>query len=63
MAGFLNRHPFLKTQRAKSVDSAHINCATEAKIRLWFDLFKIPEIKAILLENRYNKDEASIMEG
>ena len=63
MAGFLNRHPFLKTQRAKSVDSVRMNYATEAKIRLWFNLFKIPEIKAIRPENRYNKDEAGIMEG
>ena len=63
MAGFLSRHPSLKTQRAKPVDSVRINCATEAKIRPWFDLFKVPEIKAILAENRYNKDEAGIMEG
>jgi len=40
-----------------------MNCATEAKIRPWFNLFKIPEIKAIRPENRYNKDEAGIMEG
>jgi hypothetical protein len=45
------------------VDSVRINCATEVKIRPWFDLFKVPEIKAILAENRYNKDEAGIMEG
>jgi len=63
MAGFLNRHPFLKTQRAKLVDSVRMNCVTEAKIRPWFNLFKILEIKAIRLENRYNKDEAGIMEG
>jgi 4-hydroxybenzoate polyprenyltransferase len=63
MEGFLKRHPFLKTQRAKVVDVDRINCATEATIRPWFNLFHIPEVKAILPENRWNKDEAGIMEG
>jgi len=40
-----------------------MNCITEAKIQLWFNLFKILEIKAIRLENRYNKDKASIIKG
>jgi len=40
-----------------------MNYATEAKIRPWFNLFKIPEIKAIRPENRYNKDKAGIIEG
>ena len=63
MAGFLRRHPFLKTQRAKLVDKARLYYATEEKIRLWFDLFNIPEIKAIFPENRYNKDKAGIIKG
>ena len=41
----------------------NINYVTEVKIWLWFDLFKILEIKAILLKNRYNKDEAGIIDG
>ena len=40
-----------------------MNCVTEAKIRPWFNLFKILEIKAIRLENHYNKDKAGIIEG
>ena len=45
------------------MDLTNINYVTEVKIWLWFDLFKILEIKAILLKNRYNKDEASNIEG
>ena len=63
MQGFLARHPFLKTQRTKLVDSNRIHEATETTIRPWFNLFKIPEVQAILPENRWNKDEAGIMEG
>ena len=63
MEGFLRRHPYLKTQRARVVDADRIHCATEATIRPWFNLFQIPEVKAILPENRWNKDEAGIMEG
>jgi len=63
MEGFLKRHPFLRTQRARVVDANRINSATEAIIRPWFSLFQIPEVKAILPENRWNKDEAGIMEG
>jgi len=40
-----------------------MNYVTEVKIRPWFNLFKIPEIKVIQLENCYNKDKTSIIKG
>lgn len=45
------------------VDLNRIYAVTEARIRPWFDLFKIPEVQAILPENRWNKDEAGIIKG
>ena len=45
------------------MDKARLHCVTEEKIRPLFDLFKVLEIKAIFPENRYNKDEAGIIEG
>ena len=40
-----------------------INGATDAVIRSWFLLLKIPAIKDILLANRHNFDEFGLMEG
>jgi DDE superfamily endonuclease/Tc5 transposase DNA-binding domain/helix-turn-helix, Psq domain len=60
---FLRRNPSLCTQRAHSRESARINGATTEVIRPWFNRLHISEIQAIKPENRYNMDEAGIMEG
>jgi len=60
---FIARNPVLKTQRAKPIDLKRVHAATEATIRPWFDHFRIPSILKIKPENRWNKDEAGIMEG
>jgi 4-hydroxybenzoate polyprenyltransferase len=61
--GFLRRNPAIRTKRAKRMDSARINGATTEIIRQWFRLLAIPAIKAIKPENRWNMDEAGLMEG
>jgi 4-hydroxybenzoate polyprenyltransferase len=60
---FLKRNPILRTKRQYSIDSVRVNGATSEIIKLWFQKFQIPEIKAIKPENRWNMDEAGIMEG
>lgn len=63
LQGFLRRNPVIKTQRSKSIDSKRVNGATTDIIRRWFKYFEIPEVKAIKPENRWNMDEAGILEG
>jgi DDE superfamily endonuclease/Tc5 transposase DNA-binding domain len=63
MQAFLRRNPSLRTQRAHSRESARINGATTEVIRPWFNRLHISEIHTIKPENRYNMDEAGIMEG
>jgi hypothetical protein len=46
-----------------TVDSVRVNGATSDIIKLWFQKLAVPAIKAILPENRWNMDEAGIMEG
>ncbi|KAL2125908.1 hypothetical protein VTI74DRAFT_2290 [Chaetomium olivicolor] len=60
---FLARHPILKTQRARSMEHTRVNGATEDVIRPWFSHLAIPTIKAIKPANRWNIDEADIIEG
>jgi 4-hydroxybenzoate polyprenyltransferase len=60
---FIDRHPFLKTQRSKSMEHTQVNGATIDVIRGWFPYLNVPAIKAIKPTNRYNMDEAGIMEG
>jgi len=60
---FLRRNPILKTKRQITVDSVRVNGATTDIIKAWFQYFELPAIKAIRLENRWNMDEAGIMEG
>ena len=38
MERFLKRHPVLRTQRARRIDSARVNGATSPVIRAWFPL-------------------------
>jgi DDE superfamily endonuclease/Tc5 transposase DNA-binding domain/helix-turn-helix, Psq domain len=61
--GFLRRNPAIQTKRAKPMDSARLNGATTEVIRHWFRLLLIPAITAIKPENRWNMDEAGLLEG
>jgi hypothetical protein len=63
MQAFLRRNPSVCTQKAHSRESARVNGATTEVIKPWFDYFYIPEVRTIKPENRYNMDEAGIMEG
>ena len=60
---FLNRHPVLKTQKPRRVDSARLKCATEEVIRPWFNYLRIPAVYKIPPQFRYNVDEAGLAEG
>jgi 4-hydroxybenzoate polyprenyltransferase len=63
MARFLARHPALGTKRTRSIEHARVNSATIPVIKAWFPYLAVPEIKAIKPANRWNMDEAGIMEG
>jgi 4-hydroxybenzoate polyprenyltransferase len=60
---FIARNPILRTKKQVSVDSVRVNGATSDIIKLWFQKLAVPVIKAIAPENRWNMDEAGIMEG
>ena len=63
MAGFLRRNPVLKTKKQFRIDSTYVNDVTSDIIKAWFQKLEIPTIKAIKPENRWNIDEAGIIEG
>jgi 4-hydroxybenzoate polyprenyltransferase len=63
MASFLQRNPILKTKKQLCIDSTRVNGATSEIIKKWWPRLAIPGIKAIKPENRYNMDEAGIIEG
>jgi len=63
MAGFLRRNPILRTKKQLLIDSVRVNGATSNIIKLWFQKLELPAIKAIKPDNRWNMDEAGIMEG
>jgi hypothetical protein len=63
MAGFLRRNPILRTKRQLHIDSTRVNGATTEIIKKWWPKLTILAIKAIKPDNRYNMDEAGIMEG
>jgi hypothetical protein len=58
MAGFLCRIPVLKTKKQFRIDSVRVNSVTSDILKAWFQKLKIPAIKAIKLENRWNIDKA-----
>ena len=60
---FLNRHPVLKTQKPRRVDSARLKCAIDEVIRPWFDYLRIPAVQKIPSQFRYNIDEAGLAKG
>jgi 4-hydroxybenzoate polyprenyltransferase len=63
MAGFLYRNPVLKTKKQFKFDSIRVNSVTSDILKAWFQKLKIPAIRAIKPENRWNIDEAGIIEG
>ena len=63
MDGFLRQNPILRTKKRFHIDSARVNGTTTEVIKKWFQKLTIPDIKAIKLKNRWNIDEAGIMEG
>ena len=60
---FLERNPEIKTKRQYKIDNARINGATTEIISKFFEKLDLPAIKHIKPENRWNMDEAGIMEG
>ena len=63
MTGFLKRNPVLKIKKQFRIDSTRVNSATTDILKAWFQKLEIPAIKAIKPENRWNIDEAGIIEG
>lgn len=63
MTNFLKRNPVLKTKKQHRIDSVRVNGATTEIIKPWFQKLEISAIKLIKPENRWNMDEAGIMEG
>ena len=63
MTGFLRRNPILRTKKQLRIDSVRVNGATTEIIKKWWPKLTVPVIKAIIPENRWNIDEAGIIEG
>jgi hypothetical protein len=63
MANFLRRNPVLKTKKQHQIDSMRVNSATTEIIKPWFQKLEVPAIKVIKPENRWNMNEAGIIEG
>ncbi|KAI1867673.1 uncharacterized protein JN550_006814, partial [Neoarthrinium moseri] len=63
LQGFLRRNPNILTQRSIPIDSKRVNGATVEVIRPWFNHLHVPLVKAIKPANRYNMDEAGLLEG
>ncbi|KAJ8063551.1 hypothetical protein OCU04_007423 [Sclerotinia nivalis] len=62
MRNFLKINSILKTKKQFRIDSVCVNNATTDVIRPWFRKLDIPDIRVIKPSNRWNMDEASIME-
>ena len=63
MEGFLRRNPILRTKKQLQIESVRVNGATTEVIKKWFQNMALPYIKSVKPENRWNMDEAGIMEG
>ena len=61
MSGFLHRNPILETKKQFKINFARVNSAMPNILKAWFQNLEVPAIKAP--ENRWNMDEAGIMEG
>ncbi|ESZ95390.1 transposase [Sclerotinia borealis F-4128] len=60
---FLERNPEIRIKRQYRIDSARVSGAFYDIIVLWFRKLELPEIIDIKPQNRYNMDDAGIMEG
>ena len=60
---FIARYPELCTKRTRRMDFARVEACTPEVVKEWFKLFRIPAIRAIPPENRWNFDETGIIEG
>ena len=60
---FIKRNPSIKAQRSQRIDSLRINGASTDIIKQWFRHLAIPKIKTIKPANRWNMDEAGLLEG
>ncbi len=60
---FLRRYPAIRVMRKRAIDFRRINGATPDVIRSWFQKLAVPAVQAIKPVNRFNFDEAGIMEG
>ena len=63
MASFLRRNPILRTKKQLRINSVRVDSATTEIIKKWQPKLATPAIEAIKPDNRYNIDEARIMEG
>ncbi|CAG9953996.1 unnamed protein product [Clonostachys rosea f. rosea IK726] len=61
--GFLRRNPEVRTLRGKRIDFLRVEGATADNVKEFFALKHIPDIRKIPPCNRWNMDEAGIMEG
>lgn len=59
---FLKRNPSVKVQKSQRVDSSRVSGATTEVIHSWFRYLDLPEVQAIKPANRWNLDEAGILE-
>ncbi|KAK8120392.1 transposase [Apiospora kogelbergensis] len=60
---FIRRNPVIKVLRARAIDSKRVNGASVEVIRSWFQRLEQPDIQEIKPANRYNMDEAGVLEG
>ena len=63
MDGFCRRKPAVKTLRGKGIESVRFEGDTTKIIQEFFDKLELPAIETSSPENRYNMDEAGILEG
>uniref|UniRef100_A0A8H7K3R7 HTH CENPB-type domain-containing protein n=1 Tax=Bionectria ochroleuca TaxID=29856 RepID=A0A8H7K3R7_BIOOC len=63
MEGFLRRNPEVRTLQGKRIDFLRVEGATVDRIKDFFALKLIPDIRKIPPCDRWNMDEAGIMEG
>ncbi|KAM5342380.1 hypothetical protein ACJ41O_013346 [Fusarium nematophilum] len=61
--GFLRRNPEVRTLRSQRLDIVRFNGATTKRIKAFFRLHELPQIKGIKRKNRHNMDEFGVMEG
>ena len=60
---FLRRNPSIKVLRTKSIDAKRVNGASTDVISTWFHRLLIPDVRVILLQNRWNMDETRFSSG